>query len=165
MNKKTIGLIIKDLRTKNKMKQKDVAQAIGVTSAAISDYEVGKSNPSDEKIELLATLFKVPIDFFYEKQKTSKLNLNQVPEMGDWKEEIKEEIRAMREKMQDEIDFYRNELSYFKDALKEAHEQLRAKDRFIENLFEKSGKPKVSKEPRREYFLDLGAQVAVAQRA
>ena len=55
---------IAELRTKNKMSQKELGERLSVSNQAISKWESGISMPSLEKAHELSRLFRVPMDFF-----------------------------------------------------------------------------------------------------
>ncbi|SFC70785.1 DNA-binding transcriptional regulator, XRE-family HTH domain [Flexibacter flexilis DSM 6793] len=114
MDKKKKGLLIKDLRLKKNMKQIDLAKAIGITSASLSAYEQGATNPSTENLAALAKFFEVPIEYFNSNEPEEILKTE------SWKDQMIEEVRAIKEKMQEEINFLR--------------EQLREKDTTIHEL-------------------------------
>ena len=59
----TNGERIRYLREKNGFTQKEVANRLGVESAAISKYELDMREPNIEAIKKLATLFNVSIDY------------------------------------------------------------------------------------------------------
>lgn len=61
--KKAIALIIKDLREKREMTQKELAEALYVTDGTISHYEQGTSVPTTEMVIKLAKLFDVTTDY------------------------------------------------------------------------------------------------------
>ena len=61
MNKFSIRL--RDLRIEKKLKQKDVADAIGVTVRAISNYEAGIREPSFDVLLTLCSYFDVSADY------------------------------------------------------------------------------------------------------
>lgn len=58
------GSKIKQLREKMNLKQQDIAEAIGVTSAMISMYENGKKKPGRDTIIKLASFFNVDANYF-----------------------------------------------------------------------------------------------------
>lgn len=57
--KKTLGETIKDHRTRCKMTQEFVAEAIGVSRQAVSKWEGGITDPSTSNLIELAKLFNV----------------------------------------------------------------------------------------------------------
>ena len=59
----TNGERIRYLREKNGFTQKEVANRLGVESAAISKYELDMREPNIEALKKLATLFNVSIDY------------------------------------------------------------------------------------------------------
>lgn len=64
--------IIKELRIKNNMSQKQIGENLGISNRAVSKWENGLSLPSAEHIFALAKLFGVSMDSFY--NNTSSLN-------------------------------------------------------------------------------------------
>ena len=58
---KDFGLILKKLRKAKGLNQEELANALGVRKTTISNYETGYSNPSADKIRLLADFFGVSI--------------------------------------------------------------------------------------------------------
>ena len=55
---------LKKLRTKNKLSQKKLASALGVSDRAVSKWELDLSNPSTQNILKLSKIFKVPVEYF-----------------------------------------------------------------------------------------------------
>ena len=51
--------IIRELRKRANLQQKDLASAIGVSVATVSDWETQKKDPSNERLQKLAKLFGV----------------------------------------------------------------------------------------------------------
>lgn len=54
---------IKELRQEKEMKQKELAAAIGITHGAISQYETGRSIPSQALLVKFAKFFNVSVDY------------------------------------------------------------------------------------------------------
>ena len=54
---------LKSLRQQKKMRQKDVAEKLGITESAYGFYEQGRREPSHETLQQLADIFEVPIDY------------------------------------------------------------------------------------------------------
>lgn len=63
MEKNIFSQRIKDLRIEKKLKQSDVANALGFTNQAISNYEFSKREPRIHDLILLADFFDVSIDY------------------------------------------------------------------------------------------------------
>ncbi len=57
--------IIKELRIKNNMSQKQIGENLGISNRAVSKWENGLSMPSAEHIFALSKLFGVSMDSFY----------------------------------------------------------------------------------------------------
>lgn len=62
MNINSIGLTIKELRTKSKMSQDDLANKVFVSRQAISNWECGKTYPDIDNIKKLSEIFNVPLE-------------------------------------------------------------------------------------------------------
>lgn len=60
--KKSLGEVLKNHRTKNKMTQEFVAEAIGVSRQSVSKWEQGISDPSTSNLFALAKLFGVSVE-------------------------------------------------------------------------------------------------------
>lgn len=58
-----LGRKIRSLRVKAKMSQPDLATALGISIAAVSQYERGKRTPSWGTIKALAKAFQCQTDF------------------------------------------------------------------------------------------------------
>lgn len=58
------GSKIKQLREKMNLKQQDIAEAVGISSAMISMYENGKKKPGRDTIIKLAGFFNVDANYF-----------------------------------------------------------------------------------------------------
>lgn len=52
---------IRTLR-KGKMTQDELAKSVGVTQAAVSEWEIGKSQPSADKLKAIARVLGVTVD-------------------------------------------------------------------------------------------------------
>lgn len=57
--KRSLGEVIKEYRTRCKMTQEFVAEALGVSRQAVSKWEVGIAEPSTSNLIELAKLFKI----------------------------------------------------------------------------------------------------------
>ena len=55
--------IVRELRIKKGMQQKELALELGVSCAAVSNWELQKSDPSGERLHKLAEIFKVDEQF------------------------------------------------------------------------------------------------------
>lgn len=58
-----IGQRLKELRSKNKSRQEDIAKAIGISRARYSHYENEIREPDNETLKLLANYFGVTVDY------------------------------------------------------------------------------------------------------
>lgn len=59
----TFATRIKELRLKNNLTQKDIAEKIGLTPTGISYWESGNAVPNYDTLKKLADLFNVSIDY------------------------------------------------------------------------------------------------------
>lgn len=57
---KTLGEILKELRTEHNMTQEFVAENLGVTRQAVSKWENGSSEPSTSNLIAIAKLYNIP---------------------------------------------------------------------------------------------------------
>lgn len=57
------GLVLKTLRTRNKMTQKQLADILGVSESRIGMYERCQREPDFEMLEAIADYFNVDMDF------------------------------------------------------------------------------------------------------
>jgi len=57
------GLLLKSLREKRKLTQKQLADKLGITESAVSSYERNVSQPSVETLKTLAVLYRVKTDY------------------------------------------------------------------------------------------------------
>ena len=60
--KKSLGEVLKNHRTNNKMTQEFVAEAVGVSRQSVSKWEQGISDPSTSNLFALAKLFGVSVE-------------------------------------------------------------------------------------------------------
>lgn len=71
---KRIGKVITRLRTKEGVKQENMAKSLGITQSALSKYENGKTDIPVLKLKEISDKYSVPItDFFVEEELPSEL--------------------------------------------------------------------------------------------
>lgn len=63
-----IGRKLKELREERGMLQEDVGKLIGVNKQAVSFYELGKRQPSRDKVMKFCEFFNVKEGFFYNEE-------------------------------------------------------------------------------------------------
>lgn len=78
-----LGGILKDLRKTKKLTQKQLATQIGLTTTAVSKYELGESVPPLDVLRILASVFGVSIDYLAEIEKAPS-----IPTTGLTKEQL-----------------------------------------------------------------------------
>lgn len=59
-----VGAKIKTLRKGKRMSQFELAEALGVSRATISNYEVGRRSPHLSELKRIAEYFGVALDYF-----------------------------------------------------------------------------------------------------
>lgn len=72
-----IGLIIKTLRKEKDITQEQLAEYLGISSRAVSQWECGKTMPDISQLPILANLFEVTTDYLLGvdiEQKNKKIN-------------------------------------------------------------------------------------------
>lgn len=57
------GTILKELRQKSGLTQKQLADKMGITSSVVSYYELSERNPSPEVLVKLSSIFHVSTDY------------------------------------------------------------------------------------------------------
>ena len=77
------GRILKDLRKTKKLTQKQLAAQIGLTTTAVSKYELNESVPPLDVLRILASVFGVSIDYLAGIEKAPS-----IPPAGLSKEQI-----------------------------------------------------------------------------
>ncbi len=90
------GQILKELRQKSGMTQKDLALKVGVTKSVISYYELSERAPSPEVLIKLSHIFHVSTDFLSGIEKQDSLDLSGLSEEDKWFVQIM--VKALREK-------------------------------------------------------------------
>ena len=73
--KKLLGRRIKELRLKNKMKQAELAEMLGVEPRSISRIESGFHFPKDENLEKFADIFNIEIKDLFDFSHLENTNL------------------------------------------------------------------------------------------
>jgi transcriptional regulator with XRE-family HTH domain len=64
MNSKELGAKIQIAREERNMSQEELAQAIGCSQSALSNYEKGKRHIYLEQLEKLSSVLNKPLDYF-----------------------------------------------------------------------------------------------------
>ena len=66
--------LIKELRKKKKLSQKDVGKLLGISDRAVSRWELGETNPTATNLAMLSQIFGVPINDFFSDHATKPNN-------------------------------------------------------------------------------------------
>ena len=64
----SVGESLRNVRKEHNLKQKDIAQAIGIDRSTYSFYETGKTNPPIETMCALAKIYNVTIGYLIGKE-------------------------------------------------------------------------------------------------
>ncbi len=75
MDQEHISKVIKDIRKKNNLTQKELADKLGVTYQAVSKWENSKNIPDIEIITLICDMFNLDINEFLNNKKNKKNKL------------------------------------------------------------------------------------------
>ena len=70
------GNILKELRQKSGLTQKQLADQMGITSSVVSYYELSQRNPSPEVLIKLSNIFHVSTDYLLGLEKSSCTSLD-----------------------------------------------------------------------------------------
>lgn len=62
MNTKTLGQRIREIRGEKDFSLRELAKKIRVTPAFLSDIELGRRNPSEKTLQIIARVLKTPIE-------------------------------------------------------------------------------------------------------
>lgn len=71
-----LGKRLKDLRTRTKLRQEDVATKIGIARTTYAMYEQNKREPDNETLQKLADYFDVSIDYLLGRNNNSSPDKN-----------------------------------------------------------------------------------------
>lgn len=70
----TFGKVLRDLRTRNNMTQKQLAEAVGRSESTIGMYERGHREPDFETLEAIADYFNVDMDSLTGRSPVERMN-------------------------------------------------------------------------------------------
>jgi len=87
------------------VKQVDVAKAIGVSSATISEWRKGRKSPRIEKVKMVAAYFGVDVDYFF----TNARIPDYTPDMLNLIEMYSDLTEQKKEMLMNYVKFLRNE--------------------------------------------------------
>lgn len=90
-----IGERLKQLRTEKGLRQSDIAEVIGVSRAAYTQYELGMSEPDLNTIQQLASFFDVSTDYLLGRTNERKNQIIKVDE-NEWPPEAKVLFRDVK---------------------------------------------------------------------
>ncbi len=56
-----LGIRIKQQRLENRLKQKELAELVGISNTYLSDIETGRTNPSIETLKKIAQILNIRV--------------------------------------------------------------------------------------------------------
>ena len=71
---------LRTLRKDKRLKQRQVAETIGVSPSVVSAYEAGLRQPSYDVLLKLANLYHVSLDYLFGRENGIKLDVSQLTE-------------------------------------------------------------------------------------
>lgn len=77
-----LGKRLKTMREERQLTQKDLATILGMTPKAISFYELGERQPSNELLLKLAKYFGVTTDYLLGREREEPRKVNRIPVLG-----------------------------------------------------------------------------------
>ena len=100
MNTLDFGKILRELREKSGMSQKQLAARIGVTPESVSLYELHERKPKLETLANIASVFKVTTDYLLGIEKRKILDLSGLTDSDiDIMERLVDSMREKNEKI------------------------------------------------------------------
>lgn len=98
----TIADQIRKVRKAMGWSQRDMANKLALSDKAVSSYEVGRSSPTIETVQLLSKLTKRPVSYFFDTAAQEGLDL------AFKLDKIQEELTAIRRYLQTHKPSYRD---------------------------------------------------------
>lgn len=77
LNKKELGERIRELIDEKGIQAKDIAEYIGVTQAAMSNYIAGRRNIDTDTLSKIAKFLNVSLEFLIDNTNVNKVELNE----------------------------------------------------------------------------------------
>lgn len=108
--------ILRILRTKNRLSQKDIGDIVGISSQAVSKWENGVSQPDNDSLIKLSKYFNVSVDYLLGNTDTEnqtikydneleKVLFSKAKDLSDKdKEAVLNIINAIKKEVDDELD-------------------------------------------------------------
>lgn len=70
-----LGNVIRDLRRKHKLTQRELAEIFGVSTGAVGFWETGQREPSNEMLIKISKFFEVTIDYLLNNEKNNTITI------------------------------------------------------------------------------------------
>lgn len=105
-----IGERLKQLRTEKGLRQSDIAEIIGVSRAAYTQYELGMNEPDISTIQQLASFFNVSTDYLLGRT-DQRSPIGQTDD--DWPPEAKVMFRDMKKLTPEQLDLVKKLVKEF----------------------------------------------------
>ncbi len=121
--KELIAMSIKTLRLSKNLSQKEIAEAIGVSTQSYTTYERGRNEAPAEVLLRIAMYFDVPLDMLMQRDNVAKDKYKLSKQLDGASQEIAELSKALAEKEmspEEKMEAYKaiESLSKLADALK-----------------------------------------------
>jgi len=98
---KTFGARLRQARNKKMLTQSQVAQLIGIDYTTISKYENDRSQPDNETVQELASLYDITIDWLFTGGSAGeKLGNNEICIDGEREELTEEEAKHLKDSLE-----------------------------------------------------------------
>lgn len=91
----TIGERIRMLREEAGIRQAELGKMVGLSDAAIGDYENGRAEPRIEKIRIMAALFNTTLDYITGHSDDRRTLDTQITDIAGERRDIREIVEAL----------------------------------------------------------------------
>ena len=99
--KAAVALRLNQLREESGLRQRDVAEKIGVNVITLSGYEVGRSEPPEEVLVRLARLYGVSLDYLLCRTDTRiEFNENEYRVIDSDRKQLREQLESIEKQLE-----------------------------------------------------------------
>lgn len=88
-----LGQALRKYRLQSGLTQKSVSDALGITRSAYTYYETGKTSPDPTTLFLIARMFDVPLDLFFDQAEFAKGTELTVREPDEPRKRVSKKVR------------------------------------------------------------------------
>lgn len=109
------GIVLRTLRTRNNMTQKQLADTLGVSESRIGMYERCQREPDFEMLEAIADYFNVDMDFLtgrtdVERQYSFNPSAPSAPALSSAEEQLVTDYRSLNDEGREKVSEYAADL-------------------------------------------------------